>query len=1459
MRSFSLIFILTMSVVAFFSCGGSRSDVRYKEAESLVRMAYDMRYKNLDEAERLAVMAMKASEGLEPFEAEAMNNLGFCAFLRMDFERAESLFKQVYKLSGNELERLVADVGLMKICQRTSSNKEFYDYRNNALKRINRINADTDALADTDFAERYHYACSEFYITSSVYYYYLQQENQSIEAIDAVNVESIAKDTAQLLQYAYMKGSGGMYEAPSEEEVLVGEFDYLLDCLTMAHAGGYVYFEANASQAMAEMLNSVRNYDILMQRRPRMMRVINPSDLSGEDLAMEFAGNALKLFTEYGDWYQISGSYRTKASCLNSRGKHEEALECLEEALMYVNMHHEKYYHCHDSIDRLKTYVPMATNSIELEWINKEGIKTVPDWIARFREQLSVTYAALGMKPQSDYNRNIYLDLLDYTRQDKELENRYIELEKESHQLNMMLVLVVIFFMAVIVLLMILNRNWRKRNDRYIGKLKNVLEICRKITASVPENAEDKADVIEAIMSMVMKEMNISGDDVKMEITEDETNIRTCAGRSIDFPLYANDGRKMGVWRISAPHLLKKDEIKLFRVMVPYISWTLENGLALVSLDDEQKRLDKEQYVHEQHLVEKKRQNIVKKACLFLVTSISPYIDRVVNEVHKLNKKDNTVGREVRNHKYRYIAELIGRINEYNDILALWIKMRQGALNLIIENFDLDAMFDIIRKGKRKFEQKGITLNVEPANVVVKADKALTLFMINTLADNAFKYTPSEGQVDIYTTESEDYVEISVKDTGIGLCDDDVKCIMEEKVYDSGKIGVHGTAADDALREKKGWGFGLMNCRGVIEKYRKTNALFKVCSFGVESKLGEGSRFYFRLPKGVRKSLSVCVWLMCVLTGCASVADDAVSSSFTDVATEEYQADSLLDEANRLADLVYQANIEERYQDALHYADSALMVLNEHFVRHASFPAPLLAMDGEGNASELEWFLQGFETDYYALLDVRNEVAVASLALGRWSGYRYNNQAYAALYKLISVDTSLEDYCTQMQQSAGHKAVAIILCFLLLLCFVIGYYMLYFRHLIAYRDNLDEVLEINRKAFSMPVVQNSEYEMASSLVNELYEGISELTGLKNLAIAIYSEENNRLSFAFRGEETTAVKEQMMQCFEEKKTYWNADEPIKSFPLCIEVKGEVRCMGVMTMQPIAENVDEDIRLMLELIVGYVAIVVYNAIELVAQKYKDIEWMIDETRRMQREESNLHVQNQVLDNCLSTIKHETIYYPNRIKFIVDKLNGGLDAETEAEQVEAMNELVGYYREIYTILSACAARQVEEVTFKRSHVHTRTLAEHAVHYVNKVSKKASFTVSLDVEGDDIMLIGDEVLLKFLLENLITEAMAFPVSGKLKLTTRHDGNFVRMDFVDMRREMSQEELNQLFYPHLSIMGHTSEGILKGTEYLICKQIIREHDEYTGQRGCRINAEPYPMGGFSVWFTLPAKKTNNM
>ena len=83
--------------------------------------------------------------------------------MNMDFDRAEALHKEVYKATKNELELLIADIGLMKICQRTAMNKEYYDYRNSALRRMKRIREESDLFADRHETLRLDYAFTEFF------------------------------------------------------------------------------------------------------------------------------------------------------------------------------------------------------------------------------------------------------------------------------------------------------------------------------------------------------------------------------------------------------------------------------------------------------------------------------------------------------------------------------------------------------------------------------------------------------------------------------------------------------------------------------------------------------------------------------------------------------------------------------------------------------------------------------------------------------------------------------------------------------------------------------------------------------------------------------------------------------------------------------------------------------------------------------------------------------------------------------------------------------------------------------------------------------------------------------------------------------------------------------------------------------------------------------------------------
>ena len=161
---------------------------------------------------------------------------------------------------------------------------------------------------------------------------------------------------------------------------------------------------------------------------------------------------------------------------------------------------------------------------------------------------------------------------------------------------------------------------------------------------------------------------------------------------------------------------------------------------------------------------------------------------------------------------------------------------------------------------------------------------------------------------------------------------------------------------------------------------------------------------------------------------------------------------------------------------------------------------------------------------------------------------------------------------------------------------------------------------------------------------------------------------------------------------------------------------------------------------------------------------------------------------------------------------------------------------------------------MTFRRARVQADELAESAMRHFRRITRKHPGNLQLKVDVCPSELIGDVVLLRFMLESLLNEAMTHPQDGWLELHVYQQGAFVRFDFIDRRRSLSQEELNHLFYPHLSRMQESAEGVLAGTEYLVCKQIIRDHDEFAGRRGCRINACEAEGGGFMVWFTLPSR-----
>ena len=1411
----------------FGACSSAGTGREISRVDSLNRLAYAYRYKDLEACRRYASEAWQLSGARSDAAAEALCHLGFVAFMQMDLVEAGRCFAQVEQLTGNELERLVADVGRMAICQRKAQNKEFYDYRNRALKRLKRIEEEAHLFASPHQQQRLCFARSEFFRVSAAYYDRLQQREDAWQALRQMHRQpGLNADTAQLLYYHYIKGTAQLCDGSTADERMLEAFDQLLGVWRLATRYGYRYFEGNAWQGMAHCLLAPGGYDLLLRHRQAALLQLGwPLDSL---LPLRMGQQALQVFTHYRAPYSRAGAYLAVGSYLNRHGAYEEAIDSLTAALDQVN--------------------------------HLRGM--APERFARICEQFSVSYAGLGQKTESDVHRNMYLDMLDDTRQDKELESRYRALEQQSHQLNVLMTAVLVGWVGVALLFVWFNRWSRQRSRRQLQRLQGLLEGCRQLTASLPAQAQTQEEVMQAM----------------------EEALRPTVKQ-----LFGTDDFSLHEGRLEVHRRLSREEQAMVGVFQPYIRWTLDNGLASVSLGDERKRQEKQRYVYERRIADNKRQNVVRKACLTLVNGMHPYIDRLLHEVRRLRQAEpspsalgaaesSSAGNGTAEsssagngtavspsalgaaESCTYLEELTDTLNEHYDLLALWIQMKQGALSMNIETFALDELFDLMRRGSRSFELKGQTLEVKPAPVTVKADKALTLFMLNTLADNARKFTPRGGHVGISAHTADGYVEIAVTDTGCGLSAADVARLNSEKVYDAGTIGRDTAGNDGEWLRRKGSGFGLMNCKGIMEKYRKTNAVFQVCRFGVESTPHRGSRFYFRLPLGVRRTVLLLAILAQAVAGYSS--DTAASAGVSAVSASPDPFEELLDSASLYADEAYYANIDGDYEWALVYIDSAMQCLNRHYHRYSAGAAqPSMTLTGQPGEppAELAWWKEGFPSDYHVVLDIRNEAAVAYLALKQWVPYSYNNDAYTTLYKLLGEDRSLEGYCRQLERSTGNKRVGMILGILLPVALLLGYALLYIRKRLQHRWNLEQVLHINSRMLAVVQPAVSQQRMADTA----FAGLQDLLEVEGIGLALFSEEEGRLEIAFseagaagsaavRREADSLIDSTLLErCCRENRTLHEAGRLV--FPLRAEGGGENGCIGALLVNLRAGAYRETDRLLLELVAGYVSVLAYNAVVKLATQSRDVEAAADETRRASWEASQLYVQNQVLDNCLSAIKHETVYYPHKIKQLIGRLHAAPPQSADgADTLLAIEELGVYYKDLLTLLSRCASRQLQEVTFRRTAVQVPLLLQGVERYFRKRTAARRTDLTLTLHSLPVAMWGDAYLLQFLLQCLVDEALSVPAAGQLCVGAQLEDGRVQVYFTDPRRTCTQEELNQLFYPSRKRMWVDDSGTLHGMEYLLCKQIIRDHEDCLGQRGCGMNARPAPEGGYTVYFSLP-------
>jgi signal transduction histidine kinase len=157
-------------------------------------------------------------------------------------------------------------------------------------------------------------------------------------------------------------------------------------------------------------------------------------------------------------------------------------------------------------------------------------------------------------------------------------------------------------------------------------------------------------------------------------------------------------------------------------------------------------------------------------------------------------------------------------------------RLESGKIHLDKKDFSLEILIENMI-AETQFSSPGYLISLSPCNPIsVNADPDKIGSVISNLLSNAVKYSPKGTRIEVSCLVKDNGVEISVRDEGIGVKEDDVKHLFDR----------YYRVDNPNYSHISGFGIGLYLSSEIIRQHKG--------EIWVESVPGEGSTFYFSIP-----------------------------------------------------------------------------------------------------------------------------------------------------------------------------------------------------------------------------------------------------------------------------------------------------------------------------------------------------------------------------------------------------------------------------------------------------------------------------------------------------------------------------------------------------------------------------------------------------------------------------------